>query len=140
MRRALFLSITACLALLVAAGLAGSLAESTPAASTAITPSPIYTAAQLGAPAGDDWLMHMGNLKGHRYSSLTQITKANVGTLKLAWKVDLGYCTTNDAACGSFEANAVVAKRHVLHPGSVRRRLRARRSDGRQALDVEAHL
>ena len=95
--------------LLVAAGLAGSLAESTPAASTAITPSPIYTAAQLGAPAGDDWLMHMGNLKGHRYSSLTQISKANVGTLKLAWKVDLGYCATNNAACGSFEANAVVA-------------------------------
>ena len=109
MRRALFLSITACLALLVAAGLAGSLAQSTPAASTAITPSPIYTVAQLGAPAGDDWLMHMGNLKGHRYSSLTQISKANVGTLKLAWKVDLGYCTTNNAACGSFEANAVVA-------------------------------
>ena len=109
MRRALFVSITACLGLLVAAGLAGSLAESTPAASKAITPSPIYTAAQLGAPAGDDWLMHMGNLKGHRYSSLTQISKANVGTLKLAWKVDLGYCNTNNAACGSFEANAVVA-------------------------------
>ncbi len=53
--------------------------------------------------------MHMGNLKGHRYSSLTQISKANVGTLKLAWKVDLGYCTTNNAACGSFEANAVIA-------------------------------
>jgi alcohol dehydrogenase (cytochrome c) len=99
----------ACLALLVAAGLAGSLAESTPAASTAITPSPIYTVAQLGAPAGDDWLMHMGNLKGHRYSSLTQISKANVGTLKPAWKINLGYCTTKNAACGSFEANAVVA-------------------------------
>ena len=109
MRRALFLSVTACLALLAAAGLAGSLAESTPAASTAITPSPIYTAAQLGAPAGDDWLMHMGNLKGHRYSSLTQISKANVGTLKLAWKINLGYCATKNAACGSFEANAVVA-------------------------------
>ena len=109
MRRALFLSLTACLALLAAAGLAGSLAQSTPAASKAITPSPIYTAAQLGAPAGDDWLMHMGNLKGHRYSSLTQISKANVGTLKLAWKINLGYCTTKNAACGSFEANAVVA-------------------------------
>ena len=140
MRRALFVSLTACLGLLVAAGLAGSLAESTPAASKAITPSPIYTAAQLGAPAGDDWLMHMGNLKGHRYSSLTQISKANVGTLKLAWKVDLGYCTTNNAACGSFEANAVVARRHLLHPGPVRRRLRARRRDGRQALEVDAHL
>ncbi len=50
MRRALFLSITACLALLVAAGLAGSLAQSTAAASSAITPSPIYTAASSGRP------------------------------------------------------------------------------------------
>src|SRR6188768_2403214 len=109
MRKALLVSLTVCLGLLVAAGLAGSLAESTPAASKAITPSPIYTAAQLGAPAGDDWLMHMGNLKGHRYSSLTQVSKANVGTLKLAWKINLGYCATKNAACGSFEANAVVA-------------------------------
>jgi hypothetical protein len=53
--------------------------------------------------------MHMGNLKGQRYSSLTQITKANVGTLKQAWKINLGYCTTKNAACGSNEANAVVA-------------------------------
>ncbi len=53
--------------------------------------------------------MHMGNLKGHRYSSLTQISKANVGTLKLAWKINLGYCATKNAACGSLEANAVVA-------------------------------
>ena len=109
MRRAVFVSLTACLGLLVAAGLAGSLAESTPAAGKAITPSPIYTAAQLGAPAGDDWLMHMGNLKGWRYSSLTQISKTNVATLKQAWKVNLGYCKTKDSACGSFEANAVVA-------------------------------
>ena len=109
MRRALFVSLTACLGLIAVAAVAGSLAESTPAAGKAITPSPIYTAAQLGAPAGDDWLMHMGNLKGWRYSSLTQINKTNVGTLKLAWKVDLGYCSTNNSACGSFEANAVVA-------------------------------
>ena len=48
MRRALFLSVMACLALLVAAGLAGSLAESTPAAASAIVPSPIYSVAELG--------------------------------------------------------------------------------------------
>ncbi len=78
-------------------------------ASNAITPSPIYTASQLGAPAGDNWLMHMGNLKGQRYSSLTQVNKTNVSSLKLAWKINLGYCKTHDAACGSLEANAVVA-------------------------------
>jgi glucose dehydrogenase len=78
-------------------------------ATIAITPSPVYTAAQLGAPAGDDWLVHFGNLKGTRYSSLTQINKSNVGTLKEAWHISLGVCRTHDAACGSMESNAVVA-------------------------------
>ena len=140
MRRALFLSITACIALLVAAGLAGSLAQSSPAASTAITPSPIYTAAQLGAPAGDDWLMHMGNLKGHRYSSLTQISKANVGTLKLAWKINLGYCATKNAACGSLEANAVVAGgvQYFQDPFGAVYALDG--ATGARTLEVDAHL
>ena len=84
--------------------------------------------------------MHMGNLKGHRYSSLTQVSKANVGTLKLAWKVDLGYCSTNNAACGSFEANAVVSDGtyYIQDPfGAV---YALRRRHGRQALEVDAHL
>ena len=75
----------------------------------AITPSPAYTAAQLNAPAGNNWLTHMGSLDGHRFSSLTQITPANVGQLKEAWHINLGTCPTKDAACGSLEANAVVA-------------------------------
>ena len=94
----------ACLALLASSGaIAGK--KST----NAITPSPTYTAAQLGAPAGDDWLVHFGNLKGHRYSSLTQINKQNVGTLKQVWHVDLGVCPSKGTACGSMESNAVVA-------------------------------
>ncbi len=51
----------------------------------------------------------MGNLTGHRYSSLTQITKSNVSTLKEAWHINLGTCATKDAACGSLEANAAVS-------------------------------
>jgi glucose dehydrogenase len=51
----------------------------------------------------------MGSLDGIRYSSLTQITAANVGTLKEAWHIHLGTCVTHDAQCGSLEANAVVA-------------------------------
>ena len=138
MRRALFLSLTACLALLVAAGLAGSLAESTPAASTAITPSPVYTAAQLGAPAGDNWLMHMGNLKGHRYSSLTQINKANVGTLKQAWHINLGTARrrTPRAARSRRTRSSPTASYYIQDAD--RRRLRARRRDGRHALEVDA--
>jgi alcohol dehydrogenase (cytochrome c) len=50
----------------------------------------------------------MGNLAGTRYSSLTQITKANVATLKEAWHINLGTCATKNAQCGSLEANAIV--------------------------------
>ena len=38
----------------------------------------------------------MGSLNGNRYSSLTQIDKANVATLKQAWKINLGTCKTKD--------------------------------------------
>jgi quinohemoprotein ethanol dehydrogenase len=107
MRRFGFVSLALCAMLVVGAGVA-SAGTSWPA-KAAITPSPTYTANQLGAPAGDNWLMHMGNLKGQRYSSLTQINKTNVSTLKQAWKINLGTCATKDAACGSLEANAVVS-------------------------------
>ena len=77
---------------------------------SAITPSPAFTAAEMNAPPGNNWLSHMGNLQGWRYSSLTQISKANVSTLKEAWHINLGTCPagTKNASCGSLEANAVV--------------------------------
>ena len=75
-----------------------------------------------------------GSLNGNRYSSLKQIDKSNVATLKQAWKINLGTCKTKDAQCGSLEANAAVAERHLLHSDSEERRLRARRSDGGHAL------
>jgi quinohemoprotein ethanol dehydrogenase len=106
-RLVLFCSLASCFGLLVAG--AGSLAPGSGAAASAITPSPAYTAAQLNAPAGNNWLSHMGSLNGWRYSSLTQINKSNVATLKEAWHINLGTCATKDAACGSLEANAVVA-------------------------------
>jgi glucose dehydrogenase len=107
MRRAFLLApLTAC-ALALWIGLGGSSAARS--AATAITPSPAYTADQLNAPAGDNWLTNMGNLNGWRYSSLTQINKSNVATLKEAWHINLGTCITKDFACGSLEANAVVA-------------------------------
>ncbi|MCX6607244.1 MAG: hypothetical protein NTV52_27180, partial [Acidobacteria bacterium] len=36
-----------------------------------------------------DWLHFQGNVEGHRYSPLKQITKANAGKLKLAWAMQL---------------------------------------------------
>src|SRR5262245_32021193 len=32
-----------------------------------------------------NWLTYSGNVLGHRYSSLSQITTANVGNLEMAW-------------------------------------------------------
>jgi PQQ-dependent dehydrogenase (methanol/ethanol family) len=98
------------ISLVVFAGLLATvLAVAGRSSTRAITPSPVYTASELGAPAGDNWLVVHGNIKGTRYSSLTQINKSNVSTLKQAWHISLGVCKTHDAACGSMESNAVVA-------------------------------
>jgi quinohemoprotein ethanol dehydrogenase len=106
MRRFLLLLLSCSLVLLVAAG-APSVARSVTARSL-ITPAPAFTADQLNAPAGDNWVENMGSLNGNRYSSLTQITPTNVSTLKEAWHIHLGTCPTKDASCGSLEANAAV--------------------------------
>lgn len=109
MRRSGWISLLGCAALAVTAGVFASTSSSARQAVKAITPSPVYTAKQLNAPAGNDWLVHFGSLNGNRYSSLTQVTKANVGTLKEAWHISLGVCATKNAACGSMESNGVVA-------------------------------
>src|SRR3954470_2899297 len=98
--------VLVCFVLVVIGGAAAS--SNSDAAKTAITPAPAFTAEQMNAPAGANWLSNMGNLPGDRYSSLTQVTPANVSGLKEAWHIHLGTCPTKDAACGSLEANAVV--------------------------------
>src|SRR5712691_2307224 len=103
MRRALTATLTLCLLLLVGVG-----ASSAATSKRTITPAPAWTADQLAAPAGDNWISNMGNLAGWRYSSLKQITPANVANLKLAWMINLGTCAAKDQTCGSLEANAVV--------------------------------
>ena len=105
MRRFALLGVVFCL-LVVA--VVGSAVSKTGAARTAITPAPAFTADEMNALPGNNWLSHMGNLAGTRYSSLTQINKSNVATLKEAWHINLGTCATKNAQCGSLEANAVV--------------------------------
>jgi len=107
MRRLVLVPLLALGILVVGVG-ASPAGRSAPATAL-ITPSPAYTADQLAAPAGDNWLTVLGSLNGNRYSSLKQITPSNVTTLKEAWHINLGTCATKDAACGSLEANAVVA-------------------------------
>ena len=104
--------------------LSGS-ASSSGVVTKTITPSPPWTAAQLTAPTGDNWLEYYGSLSGERYSSLKQITTSNVSTLKEVWHMSLGTCTAgiiagdpvipgapngaagNPTNCGSMESNPV---------------------------------
>jgi quinohemoprotein ethanol dehydrogenase len=106
-------------------GVLSATASSSRVVTKAITPSPAWTAAQLGAPAGNNWLEYYGSLDGSRYSSLNQITTSNVSTLKEVWHNSLGTCTpdliagkpvipgapngapNNTTNCGSMESNPV---------------------------------
>jgi quinohemoprotein ethanol dehydrogenase len=113
------------LILVVAFGIMTTAASSHSVAIKTITPSPPWTAAQLSAPAGNDWHEYYGSLNGNRYSSLNQITTANVGSLKQVWQISLNTCTAsiiagnpvipgaprgasgNPTNCGSMESNPV---------------------------------
>jgi glucose dehydrogenase len=79
---------------ILAVGVGASPAGRSAPATALITPSPAYTADQLAAPAGDNWLTALGSLNGNRYSSLKQVTPQNVATLKEAWHINLGTCAT----------------------------------------------
>ena len=125
MRRSRWSAASALLVLAVAAGVLAATASSSREAVKVITPSPVWTAAQLNAPSGDNWYNYFGDLGGTRYSSLKQITTANVGTLKQLWQMSLGSCTAsiiagdpvvpgaprgasgNPTNCGSMESNPV---------------------------------
>jgi PQQ-dependent dehydrogenase (methanol/ethanol family) len=52
-------------------------------------PSPAFTAAQLTAASGDDWLGWNGNIYNQRYSALTDVNASNVKQLKIAWTRNL---------------------------------------------------
>jgi PQQ-dependent dehydrogenase (methanol/ethanol family) len=52
--------------------------------------APAFTAQQLSANAGADWLNAGGGLQDNRFSTLNQITGSNVGGLKVAWQTTLG--------------------------------------------------
>jgi len=54
-----------------------------------IPKAPAFSASQLSAPPGRDWITNGGSVTNQRYSSLDQISRSNVGKLKLAWKTHL---------------------------------------------------
>jgi len=113
------------LVLAAAVGVLATAAESGRAIPKTISPAPAWSASQLSAPAGNNWLEFYGDLSGDRYSSLNQITTSNVGSLKQVWQMSLGTCTAsiiagnppvpgankgspnNPTNCGSMESNPV---------------------------------
>lgn len=52
-------------------------------------PSPAFTANDLVAASGDNWLGWNGNVFNQRYSSLTTVNTSNVKQLKVAWTKNL---------------------------------------------------
>jgi quinohemoprotein ethanol dehydrogenase len=83
-RRTLALVLFGALAaLLVAAVGRGTNAEDS------IKRAPAFTAAELSAPAGADWLTNGGGVTNDRYSTLKDVDTTNVGNLKLAWQIHL---------------------------------------------------
>jgi quinohemoprotein ethanol dehydrogenase len=51
---------------------------------------PAFSAKQLGAPPGNDWISTGGNVQNERYSTLKDVNLGNVGDLKIAWHIHLG--------------------------------------------------
>ena len=55
-----------------------------------ITPAPAFAPLDLASPAGADWATNGGDYGQTRYSSLKEVTKANVRRLRPAWHIRFG--------------------------------------------------
>jgi len=77
--------IRALLVLLVVGSVITGIAVSASSRTKAIEPIPAFSNAELTAEPGANWITARGDLYNRQYSSLSQITKANVKNLKVAW-------------------------------------------------------
>ena len=112
MRRAKFVPLVICAVSAAVLVIGVSASSAGRAAKVAIPLAPAYTNAQLDAYAGANWLSNGGDLKDDRYSTLNQVTPANVSGLKQAWHIHLGECVPVNGvttSCPGQEKNAVVA-------------------------------
>ena len=55
------------------------------ASTKSVTPIPAFSASQLTAAPGDDWITSRGDIYNRQFSSLSDINQSNVSGLKLAW-------------------------------------------------------
>jgi len=77
--------ITALVVLLLCGGVLAAVALKASASSSDITPIPAFSAAQLTAEPGQDWVTARGDIYNRQYSSLNLVNKSNVSQLKIAW-------------------------------------------------------
>src|SRR5580658_11382489 len=95
-----------------------------PAASAAQVKNFIpVTQEMLLNPSADDWLMYSRTYDAQRYSPLKQITRANVGQLRMAWTRGLGTGTTETIP---IVHNGVM---YVVVPGAIVEALDASNGD-----------
>src|SRR5580692_856054 len=74
-------------------------------------------------PSPDDWLMYSRTYDAQRYSPLKQITRANVGQLRMAWTRGMGAGTTETIP---IVHNGVM---YVVEPGAIVAALNAANGD-----------
>ena len=103
----LLLALTAAVVLAACGGSGGTTTtvEKPAAEGGAIVAAPAFTAEELNAEAGDDWITNGGNLTNDRYSSLEEINTENVSELKGDWVTKIGQNAT--AAKFSAEGQAL---------------------------------
>ncbi|MBS1886095.1 MAG: hypothetical protein JSU06_02815, partial [Actinobacteria bacterium] len=70
-----------------------------------ITPAPEFSAAELEAPAGANWITNGGSMSNDRFSTLSEINTENVKELKGDWVTKIGQNAT--AAKFSAEGQAI---------------------------------
>ena len=72
------------------ASLALSIAVAQQASAPEIAAAPAFTAEQLLAPPGENWITNGGSIYNQRYSPLKEINRDNVAGLKALWRTGMG--------------------------------------------------
>ncbi len=93
---------------------------------------------QLTAPPRDGWITNGGNLYNQRYSPLARINKANVATLKPAWRTHLNGSGTDSKYSG--QAQPIVYDGVIYIPTGANDVFALDADDGKILWTYEAHL
>jgi quinohemoprotein ethanol dehydrogenase len=92
---------------------AGAASGSASRGTVTITPSPAFSAGDLNAPAGNDWISAGGGLTDDRYSTLNQINTSNVSQLQVAWHIHLGISAKTQKKLS--EEGSIISYQGVLY-------------------------